>query len=478
MRIASSSYAQRPPPNAQTIESLLPFVRAGTAALLTDGTSCLLLEDAPPSLAAKLPTLFSSSAALLLLEGPRLRIAEPRHISLLDPEIVIEGSGSLDPDALATLMGNLPPPSAWSVTVDGALEAVLGGGSSAGSAAAAEEVEDEEDGVDVEVEEEGGGDGGDGGLMADVTMAARAEAAQALLNAANTLTPRIVQLQEPEPSAALLKQSARVGWVRDQLEVLPLHSSPKRDDVLSAYAQRIEMQRKQSKQSRRGGGRSGGSGSELSSDDGGLQGGTWQQFEAVGAVLRQFGAINDDWVATEFGELVAELAGDNELWLALVMLELADKSDLQPQQLAAILGATLDERVRPNAYVGYFSSERVLEVLDELDERAEALSYAQFEQGLSFPATIELSAVPLVEAWAAGEEWGALLANTSLDGGDIFRILRRTIELLRSVASVPYVSPQVTNVAKDALRAMNRYPLADNVLMGVQQQQPEAEEAA
>ena len=69
--------------NAQTIESLLPFVRAGTAALLTDGTSCLLLEDAPPSLAAKLPTLFSSSAALLLLEGPRLRIAEPRHISLL-----------------------------------------------------------------------------------------------------------------------------------------------------------------------------------------------------------------------------------------------------------------------------------------------------------------------------------------------------------------------------------------------------------
>ena len=90
-----------------------------------------------------------------------------------------------------------------------------------------------------------------------MTMAARAEAAQALLNAANTLTPRIVQLQEPEPSAALLKQSAcRVG--EDQLEVLPLHSSPKRDDVLSAYAQRIEMQRKQSKQSRRGGGRSGG----------------------------------------------------------------------------------------------------------------------------------------------------------------------------------------------------------------------------
>ena len=41
-----------------------------------------------------------------------------------------------------------------------------------------------------------------------------------------------------------------------------------------------------------------------------------------------------------------ELGGDNELWLALVMLELADKRTLQPQELAAILGATLDERVR------------------------------------------------------------------------------------------------------------------------------------
>ena len=46
-----------------------------------------------------------------------------------------------------------------------------------------------------------------------------------------------------------------------------------------------------------------------------------------------------------------ELGGDNELWLALVMLELADKRTLQPQELAAILGATLDERVRYARFV-------------------------------------------------------------------------------------------------------------------------------
>ena len=43
-----------------TIESLLPFVRSGTAAKLADGSDALLLDDAPRALAAKLPTLFAS----------------------------------------------------------------------------------------------------------------------------------------------------------------------------------------------------------------------------------------------------------------------------------------------------------------------------------------------------------------------------------------------------------------------------------
>ena len=97
---------------------------------------------------------------------------------------------------------------------------------------------------------------------------------------------------------------------------------------------------------------------------------------------------------------------------------------------------------------------------------------------VNFPVTIEPGVCSLVEAWAAGEQWGALLANTSLDGGDIFRILRRTIELLRSVAAVPYVSRTVQRRASEALRAMNRYPLADNALMGLPGGVSSAEEQA
>lgn len=75
--------------------------------------------------------------------------------------------------------------------------------------------------------------------------------------------------------------------------------------------------------------------------------GVWEQFLAVGEVLRECGAL-DGWNATELGELVSELAGDNELWLALVMIEVAEISSLRPHQLAAVLASTLDERMRPS----------------------------------------------------------------------------------------------------------------------------------
>ena len=448
----------------QTIESLLPFVLSGTAARLTDGSAAMLLDDAPAEIAARMPTLFAAEAVLLLLAGPSLRICEPRHISVLDPDAILEdGSGPLDPEQRASVLAGLPPPAAWTLTIDGALEATFDGADYSASASEAEASEAPSVDTNGEADDE----------AAIPASAPTAEARVHAASAASSLASRLVDLEDPGPSAAVLKQVARVGWVRDQLEALPLHDIPKREAVLEAYRAKADLERKQSKRMRRGRAADDGGGG----DGGGIAGGTWRQFEAVGEVLHQFGALTD-WSATEFGELVAELGGENELWLAIVMLELADKSQLQPQELAAVLAATLDERVRPNAYVGYFSSPAVLETLEQLDERAEDLADAQIERGLTFPCTVELSAVPLVEAWAAGEEWRQLLANTSLDGGDIFRILRRTIELLRSVADVPYVSDAVKERASAALRAMNRYPLADNVLMGLETIQGEGAAAA
>ena len=175
-----------------------------------------------------------------------------------------------------------------------------------------------------------------------------------------------------------------------------------------------------------GGGEGEGEGGGVAVDE------TWQQFQAVCDVLRVYGAL-EGYAATELGELVGALSGDNELWLALVLIEVAAAPQLRPAQLAAVLAATLDERARPGAYVGFAPSEEVLEMVETLGGRAEALQRVQVERGVGFGVGIEPGSVGLVEAWAEGVSWPQLMAGTSLDAGDIFRLLKRTVELLRQV---------------------------------------------
>lgn len=90
--------------------------------------------------------------------------------------------------------------------------------------------------------------------------------------------------------------------------------------------------------------------------------------------------------------------------------------------------------VLPGSYVAYAASEEVFDCLNVLADRAEALDEIQMRHGLTFPVGLESGTCALVEAWAQGEQWNELMSNTSLDPGDVFRILRRTIELLRQVS--------------------------------------------
>lgn len=114
--------------------------------------------------------------------------------------------------------------------------------------------------------------------------------------------------------------------------------------------------------------------------------------------------------------------------------------------------------------MAYVPSGAVSSCLDRLERRADELAEAQLRHGVDVAVPLEGGACGLVEAWAAGEDWARLMANTSLDAGDVFRILRRTVDLLRQVALVPYVGESVKRRARLALSAMDRYPLADGVL--------------
>ena len=443
---------------AEVTESLLPYVQVGAAVLLRGGdgdgdgdgggTSALLLDDASPQLAARLASAATAAAdvaaagmggggrrgelgdlgggaggaAVLLLTGAGdVRCAGPLQIESLLPE---EGC-ILPSEARTALLQSLPKAAAWGVLLDGSLE-VAGGASAA------------------------------------------------------ALAQLVPKLAPAEPPPAIEKQRGRVAWVRSQLEAMPLHTEPERNGVLRALAARDELRGNAKKLRRRRDEAANAAappppplGASAADELGSLEaqsasgrGGVWEQFLAVAQVLQTYGALDAQGNTTAFGELVGALSGDNELWLALVMIEVADKETLTPPQLAALLSSTLDERMRPNSYVAYAPSDEVLDAVDELEVRGEDLELLQDERGLAFKIALEPGLVGLVEAWASGVEWRRLMGGTSLDPGDVYRLLRRTLELLRQVSLVPYVSEGVARRARDALRAMDRYPLADNAILG------------
>ena len=49
-------------------------------------------------------------------------------------------------------------------------------------------------------------------------------------------------MPRPEPSAAILKQVARVQWVAEQCAALPLHASPEREAMVPTYLRRAARQ--------------------------------------------------------------------------------------------------------------------------------------------------------------------------------------------------------------------------------------------
>jgi superfamily II RNA helicase len=77
------------------------------------------------------------------------------------------------------------------------------------------------------------------------------------------------------------------------------------------------------------------------------------------------------------------------------------------------------------------------------------------------PAWWEPELMGLVHAWASGTSWVDVIANTSLDEGDVVRILRRTVDLLAQVPYAEALSEQLRTTARKALKAINRFPVCE-----------------
>ncbi len=199
----------------------------------------------------------------------------------------------------------------------------------------------------------------------------------------------------------------------------------------------------------------------------------WETFLALVEILQHFGCL-DGLSITEIGRTVANLRGDNELWLGLALMS-GHLDELEPSDLAAVFEGISTEVNRPDLWSGYPLTPTAEEAMHNLLGIRRELLRAQEHFHVAIPAWWEPELMGLVNSWARGTPWNELITNTSLDEGDVVRIMRRTIDFLAQVPYCEAISQQLRNNARLALHAINRFPVceAEDILKEVGNQNGE-----
>ncbi|MBD2448379.1 RNA helicase [Nostoc sp. FACHB-152] len=242
------------------------------------------------------------------------------------------------------------------------------------------------------------------------------------------------------------EQLSRVTAVQEQLENHPLHQSGNAGNIFKRKARYIELEAELE---------------ELQSQVEQQSQRHWEEFLNLIEILQHFGCL-DNLVPTELGRIAAAIRGENELWLGLVFAS-GELNQLDPHHLAAAIAALVTETPRPDSKVNFDLSEQVAEALAKLRGIRRQMFQLQRRYNVALPIWLEFELIALVEKWALGMEWTELCSNTSLDEGDVVRILRRTLDLLSQIPHVPHLPEVLQRNAYRAMQLIDRFPVNEVV---------------
>lgn len=190
----------------------------------------------------------------------------------------------------------------------------------------------------------------------------------------------------------------------------------------------------------------------------------WEEFLNLIAILQHFSCL-DNLVPTELGQVAAAIRGENELWLGLALAS-SELDRLDPHHLAAVIAALVTETPRPDTKVNFDLSSEVDRTWSKLQPIRRSVLKVQYRHGVALPVGLEnryINLIALVEQWALGKEWTELCENTTLDEGDVVRILRRTLDLLSQIPHVPNLPDSLQRNAYRAMQLIDRFPVNEVV---------------
>ncbi|HRD41537.1 MAG TPA: DEAD/DEAH box helicase, partial [Prochlorococcaceae cyanobacterium AMR_MDS_5431] len=188
----------------------------------------------------------------------------------------------------------------------------------------------------------------------------------------------------------------------------------------------------------------------------------WDIFLSMIEILQHFGCI-DQLKPTSIGRTISLIRGDNELWLGLILIS-GHLDDLLPSELVAVAESITVEINRPDISCTYMVSLPANKAFHAINEIRYELLQAQQYARVSIPIWWDPELMGLAQAWSNGTTWNNLIQNTSIDEGDIVKIMRRTIDFLSQIPNCPAVSEKLRLNASMALNTINRFPVSESEL--------------
>lgn len=183
----------------------------------------------------------------------------------------------------------------------------------------------------------------------------------------------------------------------------------------------------------------------------------WNKFKNHRAVLTKLGYLENNF-PTEKGMLCSTIRAENELYIAEMLLS-GILDDLTPAQLSAVVCSVITEDLRGDVFPSQPLSHPTRKALNQLKNVRKKIAVVQRDYDIDTEMYINSYYSPLIEMWVEGLSWEELTGMTQSSEGDVVRVFKRTIDILRQIANAQYINPQLNETAKDAIKAILREPI-------------------
>ncbi len=183
----------------------------------------------------------------------------------------------------------------------------------------------------------------------------------------------------------------------------------------------------------------------------------WNKFLAHKDILEKMGYLENGY-PTDAGITCSMIRAENELYLSEIILK-GILEGIEPYELASVICALVTEDLRSDVYPNQPISKNTRKALNRIKEIRRKIAVLQRDYEITTEMYLNSYYCPLVEQWVQDTPWEDIAKQVDSSEGDIVRILKRVVDVLRQLTILPNISEEVKNNAKTAIQCILKEPV-------------------